>query len=178
MTEVASRVILPTTIWFSVSHLADWLITESGCSLAARAHFHGAPRFAWNLFVSHSNGRVCQPAEWHINQAFAKRSPPLFFYPRSLVLSREGSRLSRRGSPRYLSDGSGTGESCHGHFGSFRNPQSIKSGEVRKEILMHQVSGENATMSSSFSLRRLLVRRTGDIYPDSYQAILISRCES
>lgn len=37
MTEVASRVILPTTIWFSVSHLADWLITESDCSLAACA---------------------------------------------------------------------------------------------------------------------------------------------
>jgi len=29
---------------------------------------------------------------------------------------RENSRLSRRESPRYLSNGSGTGESCHGHF--------------------------------------------------------------
>lgn len=36
MTEIVSSVILPTTIWFSVSHLADWLMTKSGCSLAAR----------------------------------------------------------------------------------------------------------------------------------------------
>lgn len=131
MMEVVSYVILTATIWFLVFHLDDWLITESGCSLAARAFSRrrASLRLKFICFTLERAGVPFRGMTHKSSLRSPSPSPSVLLLP-SFPHSFEGTRdLSRRGSPRNHGDGSGTGArelSRTFREMAFRNSWSIK----------------------------------------------------
>lgn len=84
--KIMTEVIIFRAIWFSASHLADWLMIKE----RARLLFNRAP-FRLKFICFTLELRVCRLAEWHINQAFApcpsSSSFPSSSFPRSFVFA-------------------------------------------------------------------------------------------